>query len=108
MAGPSSLLPTTPFARRLCLIALAGLALRLLYVLLVTRGAALTGDAGYYHEAATSSPTGWASPSRTGTCTAEPRSTSSSTTPPSSPRPPTPPSPSDMSSPPQATPRSGC
>ena len=52
MAGPSSLLPTTPFARRLCLIALAGLALRLLYVLLVTRGAALTGDAGYYHEAA--------------------------------------------------------
>ncbi len=52
MAGPFSLLPTTPFVRRLCLIALAGLALRLLYVLLMTRGAALTGDAGYYHEAA--------------------------------------------------------
>ena len=52
MAGPFSLLPTTPFVRRLCLIALAGLALRLLYVLLMTRGAALAGDAGYYREAA--------------------------------------------------------
>jgi 4-amino-4-deoxy-L-arabinose transferase-like glycosyltransferase len=56
MARPSSLVsslvPTTPFARRLGLIAIAGLALRLLYVLLVTRGATLTGDATYYHEAA--------------------------------------------------------
>ncbi|MCP4793102.1 MAG: glycosyltransferase family 39 protein [Actinomycetia bacterium] len=56
MAGPplllSVLVPRAPFTRRLCLIALAGLALRLLYVLLVARGTALTGDARYYHEAA--------------------------------------------------------
>ncbi len=42
----------TPFGRHLGLIAIAGLAVRLLYVLLVVRGNELTGDARYYHEAA--------------------------------------------------------
>ncbi|MBC8364533.1 MAG: glycosyltransferase family 39 protein [Actinobacteria bacterium] len=56
MAGPFPLLsmpvPRAPFTRRLCLIALAGLVLRLLYVLFIARGTPLTGDARYYHEAA--------------------------------------------------------
>ena len=44
-------LPTS-FARRLALITLAGLVLRVLYVLLVERGDPLSGDgAGYHHQA---------------------------------------------------------
>jgi 4-amino-4-deoxy-L-arabinose transferase-like glycosyltransferase len=40
------------FTRRLSLIFLAGLLLRVAYVLLVERGAPLSGDGTYYHEAA--------------------------------------------------------
>ena len=40
------------FPRRVLAITLAGLALRLLYVITVERGDALSGDAWYYHEAA--------------------------------------------------------
>ena len=40
------------FTRRLSLIFLAGLLLRVAYVLLVERGAPLSGDGIYYHEAA--------------------------------------------------------
>ena len=44
-------LPTT-FRWRLTLVTLAGLAIRVLYVMFVERGDPLSGDAVYYHEAA--------------------------------------------------------
>lgn len=41
----------TKFKYQLCAIALSGLLLRLMYVLFVTSGTPLTGDAQYYHDA---------------------------------------------------------